>query len=414
MASKKVSVSEIESEDLVIEGTESFDAAPEGESQTFGEQLKSDEKADELSKLANSKPEEAPVEEAEAVEPEVVEAEAEEDDFADSVEPEPVPEPEPEPEPEPAPAPAPAPEPEPDHYDYDDPELAAIDTERASFLKLYKTRNRIKSIVSVGLTLLILVSWIVPTFVEALSSYTLYIALPTIGVVIVALFVYSTIFKKHSTAWIRHYFDEYYKHSYAYAFKDIPVTNFEGDIDKKIEDAAFTDSKMYKNIFKVGSRYAVSFTYEGADCFLIDCAAQIKGTKTLQTAFVGKSLRYPNKYEGSGLYIYFKGNDRAIPPNGISEYNKLEDNRRYIVYGEASEKKLINHELKQALAQIDTNNIFVDLAISIQPGMTHFEIGYEDTLMIIPMEKPFNPAPTQEMAKNLKQLLEIGAIINKE
>lgn len=348
----------------------------------------------------------------------VVDEAAEEDPnadnpFADEYEPE-ISQPEPESEPEPAPEPEPEPEPIPDHFDYESEDLAAIDVARLSFFKTYKKYNRIKTFVTIGLVALVIVAYIVPTFIEATKSYALYFALGAIGLAAVVVLVYSFLFKKKSQAWIHDYFLKYYENTYKFAFKDLHVEGLSADIDAKITDEEFNASKLYKDIFKVGSRYGLNFSYEGMDCFLIDCAAETKGEKRLETAFVGKSLRTPNTYEGSGLYIYFKGNKRAIPPNNIKSFNELENNKTLAIYGDQDQRKYLTRAIMTELNKIETNKVLVDLAISIQPGKTHFMLGYEDTLMIIPMESAYNPNPTIEFKKNLEQILNIALLFNKK
>ena len=60
------------------------------------------------------------------------------------------------------------------------------------------------------------------------------------------------------------------------------------------------------------------------------------------------------------------------------------------------------------MKEIHTNKVLVDVAIAIKPGKTYFALGYEDSLMVLPMQKPFNPGPTQEYKQELELFLNLA------
>jgi len=306
--------------------------------------------------------------------------------------------------------------PEPTSYSYDSPNLEAIETARKAFFVDYKKGNRLKTVVSIAVLVVIVAGWIVPSVIPGLNGTTsaLIISLVVVGMSIVALGLYSYFFRKRSDQGIKKYFAKYYEFMYAYLFETISVKGFHGDLDTKLDQKEFTDSGMYDDIYKVGSRFGVTFNYKGLDCAIIDCASQNKGKKALETTFVGKYLRAPNTYDGTGIVIYFKGNDRALPPNGLKRMELMEEASSYSVYGAATEKKYLTHNIRQALAQIVTNKTLVDVAISIKPGRTYFSLGYEDTLMVIPLQKAFDPAPVMEFRKDLTQFLDLAVLFDQK
>jgi hypothetical protein len=339
------------------------------------------------------------------------------DDFADAhpfvpkEEPKPA---EPKPEEKPEPKPEEKKPEEPVKYTYDDEHLQAVENARLDFFKQYKKDNTTKLIVSIAVVVVIVVGWIVPYLVEAWKSAALIISLCVAGVAVVGLGIYSYFFRKHSDNEIKEYFKRYYAASYDYATDGLEVKGFHADLDLKLDQKEFTDNGMYDDVYKVGSRYGVTFTYKGRDCAIVDCASQIKGKKALETTFVGKYLRMPNEYTGTGLVIYFKGNDRALPPSCIKRMNCIEENAKYAVYGDNEEKHFLTHAIRQALAQVVTNKTLVDVAISIKQGRTYMCLGYEDDLMVIPLQKPFNPNPSKEFKANLKQFLDLGLLFDPQ
>ena len=96
-------------------------------------------------------------------------------------------------------------------YQYTDKDLADIEAARNSFHKIYKKLNLIKWIITgVGLVLVI-AGWIVPSVISGINAnITMYISLGVTAVVLVALAVYSVLFRKKVDAAMKSYFKKYY------------------------------------------------------------------------------------------------------------------------------------------------------------------------------------------------------------
>jgi uncharacterized membrane protein (DUF485 family) len=360
-------------------------------------------------------------EEKKVVTPENKEKSEEESDFADEAKPVPAPEPAVKPveeKPEnkidlhaqketPSEAPAqdkkPAPK-EPISYTYNDPLLKSIEDARLAFYATYKKGNLIKWIVTAVVLAMIIAGWLVPTFAFPNTTWGFYVTLGVVVVAIAILGIYSFLYKKKMDVAMKEYFAKYYEFNNQYVFGD-KVTDLVGTVDDKLDPEVFKAAGLYKDVLKVGSRETLHFNYHGQSCIISDCAGQVKGEKALQTVFVGKLLVVPNDYQGPDCIIYLKGNKRALPPTTLDDYDVLEDSHTMVIYGSAGVKRLLTHAVRQAIAQIQTNDTFVDLAISVKAGKTYFAMGFEDNLMVLPLEKPFNPAPTEELKADTSLVL---------
>ena len=339
----------------------------------------------------------------------------EESDFADETKLEEIKPAEEEVKPEVQPEPEePEPEAVPPCYDYDSDHLSKIDEARQIFLNTYKKKNTLKTVVMMILLVVILAGWLVPSMIEAWKNAALVIAMVVLAICLGIMGVYSYFFKKKSEVWIRDYFQTYYHHLYAYAIENIDVSAIESDMSMKITEDECAACKLYKDIYKVGSRYNASFKYHDLDCAIVDCAAQVRGEKMLQTAFVGKFLRTPNTYRGNGLYIYVKGNKRALPPTATDGMKVLEETKKHIIWGEDADRKYLTKAMKDKIFAIETNTVLVDFAISLQEGRTYFCLGYEDTLMVIPMEHQLDLNPIHEFKENFGKFLDIAEMFNKK
>jgi len=290
-------------------------------------------------------------------------------------------------------------------YTYDEPELQGIETARVNFFKVYKHENLVKWLVTGGILLVILAAWLVVTFVDALKNTVAgtAIILSTVAVAVVVLAVFSILFRKKIDKAMKAYFAEYYAHNNAYVYGD-KISDLTGGVDDKLDAAIFNAAGLYKGVVKVGSRDTLHFTYKGKAITMADAAGQVNGQKSLRTCFVGKYFVIPNTNEGGEIIIYLKGNKRALPPTTLDALPVLEDSKTMVIYGPVDGKKLLTHPVREALKAINTDATLVDVAISIKRGTTYVAMGYEDNLMVLPMDKPFNPAPTMELKENMSAL----------
>ena len=345
----------------------------------------------------------------------------EESDFADEIkpaaEPAPAPEAPEEPEdqidlhseeaeePEEAKEPTPAPAKGKITIEYPDENLGKVELARQDFYKVYRKSNIVKWIVTAVCLLLIVCGWLIPNAIEALKEYSMMIALIACGVGLVTLLVFNYFWKKNVQTAMNRYFREYYEHTNAYVFQY--VNNIEGSIDNKIEDDELRNCNLYKDIGKVGSRATYTFEYDDKTVKVCDAAAQVVAGKALHTVFVGKYLYTTNNYKGSDILIYFKGNKRALPPTNLAGRKVFSDSKNIVIYGDKGAEKVITAKVREALNEFKTNKTFVDMAISIREGMTYFAMGYEDDLMVIALEKPFDPNPTVQYAGDLRKVLKL-------
>lgn len=293
-------------------------------------------------------------------------------------------------------------------YVYKDENLQKIEDARANFYKVYKKNNTIKWIVALVGMIVVVAGWLIPNYIPAISSNSSLSFGITIGVAAVALIgilVYNNFAKKKNQASLDVYFNDYYKYNNEYVFGD-SVTNIQGGVSNKLDADLFKASEIYSDIYKVGSRDCLSFELDGRPVVYSDAAAQIKGKKTLRTVFVGKFLAFDNNWKGGDILIYFKGNKRALPPTNLEGREVYSDKKNLVIYGGASTKKFLTKPVRETLSKFEMNTTLVDMTIAVREGKTYVAMGYEDTLMVLPMEKPFNPAPTEQLASDTKKMFD--------
>ncbi|MCR4562270.1 MAG: hypothetical protein K5694_03600 [Bacilli bacterium] len=305
---------------------------------------------------------------------------------------------------------------EPVSYSYSDENLAKVEESRKIFSKFYTKANRIKWIMTGAVILVILAGWIIPNSIPAIKSLpnnmSFYITLIVMGVALVALFVFSHIFKKKTEATVGQYFRDYYEYTNAFVFGD-KLENVAGDPDSKLKSQVLIDANLYNDIAKVGSRETLYFSYKGEEGYLVsDCAGQVRDGKYLKTVFVGKLLVTPNTYKGSQVIIYIKGGKAALPPTVVKTMNVVENDKNMAIFGEKTARRVITPALRKALKNFTTDNTFTDLAISIQEGVTYYAMGFNDDLMVMPTNSAYNPTPTIKEKEVIDNVFEIVDLLN--
>lgn len=305
----------------------------------------------------------------------------------------------------------------------DIPELEGIEAARQTFFAFYKKMNRIKCIVTAVVLVIILSAWLIPNFIQVGtdesgnpvgldSGLVLGIGIGGIAIGLVILIVYNFLFKKATEKETAAYFNSYYKVNDDYVFSGF-ATDRTGNVDSKLSDELFNAAGCYKSVAKVGSRNCINFVHEGKNVTFADAAAQVKGAKQLETVFVGKFMAVDNSHSGDTVLVYLKGNKTALPPTTLESMNLLEDNRRMVVYGDTGGKRLLTKEVRECLAAFDTDNTLVDLTLVVKAGRTFILFGYNDNLMILPLEKPFDAAPTEHHREDMVKAFKLVDAIEK-
>ena len=230
-----------------------------------------------------------------------------------------------------------------------------------------------------------------------------------------ALTILFTVFaRKYIRQKMNAYFNLYYKNINDFVFGDI-ASDLQAQFPGKIQSDAFLDNNLYKDVVDVGSRGLTEFVYNKVPVAVADAAAQIRKDKRLYPAFVGKYLYAGASYKyDDPLYIYFKGDKRALPPTNLDGVKVVSEDKKMVIYSENKEwKKVINSDVKKILTSIEMNKELVDLSISLQKGRIFICMGYDDPLMVLPLQQQFDPKPTEIFKKDVVKVLKLIEEFNK-
>ncbi|MCR5491264.1 MAG: hypothetical protein K6F32_03955 [Bacilli bacterium] len=310
-----------------------------------------------------------------------------------------------------------APKPEPAPETYDDGRFQKIEDARIALYQKIRVWSIWKVVVVLALFADIFLSWILPRQLMGESDNVpkIVIGLVCSVVGLVGYFVFLFFNKKSDRKAMREFVKLYYDVTNDYIFGDTDAKDFVGDMDSKVSKEEFAEMSVYPGVSQIGSRANMTFTYKGMDCALADLAAQKDNGRYLQTIFVGKYLRTHNSVQTSdeGIAIYFKGGDRAIPPEGLKGRHVIENSKRFVIVGDNGDKHVLNQKFRAAMKELRTDKLLVDVAIQIKSGKTYWGLGYEDTLMVLPGREKFNPKYLIEYKNQIKQILDLALLLNE-
>lgn len=293
---------------------------------------------------------------------------------------------------------------------YETEDLQAIENERVAFLQEYRSKNRFKSIIFFVVMFLMLAVFIVIPNVSTGQTWGLPVMISVAAVLLAVVLGYSYLTRKKMTQRMRDYFSIFYSNLNKYVFDSKSYDKVLFENPGKIEDHLFLDSLLYKDILEVRSRGATTFEFEKKPILVCDCAGSVKDYKRVKPIYVGKYLVTGNKYNGKEpIYIYIKGDQRSLPPTNLEEVKIVKDDKWMTIYSNNKKwEETLNSKVMKLVNALKPNNELVDISISIQPGTTYIALGYDDPLMVIPLDRPFNQEPVRFYKKDILKACQLA------
>ena len=299
---------------------------------------------------------------------------------------------------------------------YPNESLQHIEDERLVFWKSYKTHNSLKLVVMFICLAVIIVAWIV--FSKILANQGALQSGLSIGVSIIGLgatYGYSVYVRKKFEKKMKDYFELYFNAINEYVFDKENYTNVELQNPGKIILEEFNESNLYKDVVETGSRGLTNFKYKKEEISIVDCAGNVKAEKRMKPVFVGKMVRAKASYKGDvPVIVYLKGNERALPPTNVAEIKNVFEDQKMVVYSNYKDwKKVLTAGVMKVLESIKTDKILVDVAISIANEKVFVMMGYDDPLMVLPLQNEFDYKPTEIYKKDILAVSKLIEALNK-
>jgi len=294
--------------------------------------------------------------------------------------------------------------------------LQLVEDTRKEFLKSYKLHNTLKLVITAVCLVAIIVAFILmPNLTNLTPSMRTGL---TITIAIIALggtYGYSLYVRKKFERKMKVYFELYFNCINEYVFGEKYYSEVELQKPGKITLDEFNECKLYKDVIETGSRGLTTFKYGEYEVSVVDCAGNIKADKRMKPVFVGKMVRAKCAYKGEHpIFVYLKGNDRALPPTNLEGIKNVFEDQKMVVYSNSKVwNKTVGAAVTKALLAIKTNKILVDVAISMYEGKLFIMMGYDDPLMVLPLQQEFDYKPSENYKKDMHAICKLIEVLNK-
>ncbi len=294
--------------------------------------------------------------------------------------------------------------------------LQKIEDNRSTFYKSYRVGSIFKWVVAfISIGLLAFAFLGIPNIVKDNNGLKMGLMVGIGALSLIVMVTYTAISKFTLNKKAKGYFADYYQNVTDYVMEDEAYKDYQCVADGKLDREEFDQNLMYKDIAVVGSRGLTTFKYRGLEMKVCDLAAQIKVDRRPKPVFVGKYLISAVKYDlNEPTFVYIKGDEkRSLPPTNLDEVKLVLDDSKMAVYSnDANWSKFLTAKLRNKLVQIKNGNSLVDIAISFRDNKALVCFGYDDDIMILPLQQPFNPKPTEEYKVELGKTAKIIEELN--
>ena len=292
--------------------------------------------------------------------------------------------------------------------------LQKVEDERLKFWGSYRIHNTLKLVILVLSLGIVLFAWVaIPKLITGNAQAGISFAITVAG--LGATYAYTVYVRKKFDRKMKVYFDLYFRSVNEYVYEDKVFSDVELLTPGKITLDEFNECKLYKDVVESGSRGLTTFKCKGIEASIVDCAGNIKAEKRIKPVFVGKMVRSKASYEGEKpVFVYLKGNERALPPTGIDEVKNVFEDQKMVVRSDYKDwKKVLNGSVMKALEGVKVDKILVDVAFAIYSGRVYIMMGYDDPLMVLPLQTEFDPKPTEIYKKDMAAIAKVLEALNK-
>lgn len=308
-------------------------------------------------------------------------------------------------------------EPVKEEIKYNDDLLKQIEDNRLKFYKRYRIGSIFKwPVAALSIGALVFAFFAVPSFIGDNNSLKMGLMIGIAALSLITMVTYTLISKFMLNKRSKNYFADYYDLVSNYTLDNKNIKDVDCVAARKIERIEFDENLLFKDVDMVGSRALTTFKYKDHDISLCDLAAQVRVDRRPRPVFVGKYVIAPSKYDvDDPIFVYIKGDaKKALPPTNMEGYKTVLDDDKIAIYSNNGKwNKLVTSKVKSALLSLKEGDNLIDIAIAFRPGKMFVCMGYDDSLMILPLEKAFDPKPTEEYKVELHKLLKLIGEINE-
>lgn len=299
----------------------------------------------------------------------------------------------------------------------DKPLKEEIEEKRQELYKVY-TKSRRTSNILMGVVVLVVIGSMALLMVN--KDWSKIVGYSLAGAALVGLIIFSVLtknkFPRQSKEYIRFVTTRIDRDIYNNTeFQDVKV-----DLNQKYSITELNLERVYKNSVDIGSRNIVKGLYlgQGFSCGeLALYSVKEEGKKRMKAvSFIGKHIELQNTLHFEGRYIInFRAEKQNDLPTDIDDLVELRNEDNLVIYGpEGSDfSKDIPAKYLSELKKIKVEGHLFNLNVVLWAGHTGVYLSYDDPVVSVPFDKPFDDEPQLIFKNHLLAVLDAERLINK-
>ena len=216
------------------------------------------------------------------------------------------------------------------------------------------------------------------------------------GALIVGMILYYVLTRKNLPNKVQKYVPFVMKTLNDKMFTMPGFSNIETNPEEKLQMDDLVGDGVYVEANNINSRNVVRGVYNGHHFLYAEAALTRPAQKKQQVPplFVGRYISVPNqmKFEGRFLFNFRNPKQPLDTPNAINDLKVLEEKDDFVVYGpeNANYHDIIDNRIISQFKKLQIEGHLLNLNVVFWGGHTAVYISYDDAILSVPFDKPFD------------------------
>ena len=216
------------------------------------------------------------------------------------------------------------------------------------------------------------------------------------GALIVGMILYYVLTRKNLPNKVQKYVPFVMKTLNDKMFTMPGFSSIENNPEEKLQMDDLVGDGVYVEANNINSRNVVRGVYNGNHFLYAEAALTRPAQKKQQVPplFVGRYISVPNQMKFEGRFIFnFKNPKQPLDtPNAINDLKVLEEKDDFVVYGpeNANYHDVIDNKIISQLKKLQIEGHLLNLNVVFWGGHTAAYISYDDAILSVPFDKPFD------------------------
>ena len=283
---------------------------------------------------------------------------------------------------------------------------ALVEEKRTKLFKKYQANRKFSNIIMVAVVACLILSFV---FIAQKNQAMNIAGFIVMGVTVVGLLSYYIATKNKFPNQTKEYISEISMLMNEHVFKDDRFKRMITNAQTKIALEDIIADKVYDSPTDIGSRNVCEGHFNDSRFKVAEVALyKVKNRKERDTLFVGKYISLDNDLKLDGrVIINLKGEKGLDVPTDINDLTKVEEDGNWSVYANEGFQlnSILTSKTISRIKKMKIVNNLLNVNICLWGGHTAVYLSYDDPVISLPFDKPFEAAGLDQYRDNLVEVL---------